>query len=907
MRRLMRGRPIVRAAFAAAFAAMSAAAQTRPAHWAFVPPQPAAATADPARSSDALDRHVLAELRRRGLNLALPADAATLLRRAHLVLTGLPPTPDEVASFVADPSANAFADRVDALLASVACAEHLATDWLDLARFADTYGYQADFEARVWPWRDWLVESLHQDKQWPRLVEELLAGDLLPDADVGTRTATAFWRLHRQTNEGGSIEAEWRHEYIADRVDTFGATFLGLTIGCARCHDHKSDPISQRDYYALGSFFAIDENGLYPYSTGVTPQPSVRLANAEQQQQLAVLLAAEQRAHEAYRAALAAATTSARPGEVALPPPLAHFSFDAIRDGKCADTHQSERMVTIPAGVRQVAGAVAGGLECDGDARIAVADLPAVSRDDAFSVRLRIWIPDAKDRAVLLHTSHYTQDADTQGYQLLIEDGALTWTLAHHWPGAALAVRTTMPAPLQRWIDVVATYDGSCRASGLALYLDGLPNATTVVRDHLTGPSTVRRLELGGRDRDRGFAGGRIDEFAWYDRALTAAEVAALAGREPDDAARIADQAHRDAAVVSARNAWQLARKALHVAEERIPELMVMAAQTNAPPRYVLRRGAYDQPDRAQPVVADVPAAILPWRDEWPRDRLGLARWLLDPANPLPARVVVDRLWALCFGRGLVPTPDNFGVLGAPPVHGPLLDALAADFAAHGSMRAILRRIVLSRTFAQASIADATVRERDPHNDLLARGPSFRLAAEVLRDQALAAAGLLHRRVGGPSSKPYQPPGLWRDAGVGWGGADYRPDQGPDAHRRSLYTYRKRTAPPPNLLALDGTTRESCSVRRQTTDTPLQALVFWNDPVFVGCAEALAARAIALHAESDRAGRLRFMFVSLAAREPRFAEMLALQNLIEGIADERNALALAATTLLASDAVVVLR
>jgi hypothetical protein len=875
--------------------------------WAYQPPQRLTPTADSPACRDDIDRHVLGELRRRGLDFAPPADAATLLRRAHLVLTGLPPTPAEVASFGADPNPSALADRVDALLASVACAEHLATDWLDLARFADTYGYQADFEARVWPWRDWLIASLHQDKPWSRFVEELLAGDLLPDADVSTRTATAFWRLHRQTNEGGSIEAEWRHEYLADRVDTFGATFLGLTVGCARCHDHKSDPISQRDYYSLGSFFAIDENGLYPYSTGVTPQPSVRLADAEQQQQLAALAAAERRAHEAYRTALAAATALARPGDITLPRALAHLSFDAIVDGKCADAHRPERAVTIPAGVRQVPGAVAGGLECDGDARIVVPDLPAVTRDDAFSVRLRLWIPDAKERAVVLHTSQYTQDADTQGYQLLIEDGALTWTLAHHWPGAALAVRTTTPAPLQRWLDVVATYDGSGRAAGLGLFLDGLPTATTVVRDHLTGPSTVRRLELGGRDRDRGFAGGRIDEFAWYDGALSAAEVAALAGREPNAAARIEHHARRDAAVVAAHATWRAARQALHAAEERLPELMVMAPHQSAPPRFVLRRGAYDLPDLTQPVAADVPAAILPWRDQWPRDRLGLAHWLLDPANPLPARVVVDRLWALCFGRGLVPTPDNFGGLGTPPVHGPLLDALATDFATHGSMRTILRRIVLSATFAQSSLADAATRERDPHNDLLARGPSFRLAAEVLRDQALAAADLLHRRVGGPSSKPYQPPGLWRDAGVGWGGADYQPDQGPDAHRRSLYTYRKRTAPPPNLLTLDGTTRESCSVRRQTTDTPLQALVFWNDPVFVECGDALAALAIDRYAESDRTTRLRFVFASLAAREPRPAELQALHALIADTTDDRHALALAATTLLASDAVVVLR
>lgn len=843
--------------------------------WAFVPPQAVAPTVDSPLCQDELDRYVLARLQARGLTFGAVTDPLTLLRRVHLVLTGLPPTHEQIADFLAAPGDQAMAQRVDALLADAACAEHLASDWLDLARFADTYGYQSDYLSRTWPWRDWLLDALHSDKSWPQFATELLAGDLLPEATLATQTATAFWRLHRQTAEGGSIEAEWRHEYIADRVDTFGATFLGLTLGCARCHDHKSDPLSQRDYYSLGSFFVIDENGLYPHATGVTPQPAVRLATAAQQQQVQELRAAAQHAEQQLRAARQTAEAAAVVGVVVLPPPLVTSHF--------------------------------GALECDGDARTPIPGVPGVTRDDVFSIALRVWTPDHKERAVLLHTSTYTQDADTQGYQLLLEDGALTWTLAHHWPGSAIAVRTITPLPLQRWVQVVATYDGSSKAAGLALYLDGQKAPLAIVRDHLAGPSQVRQLELGGRDRDRGFANGRIADFAFHALTLSAAQVSTLAGHVPDAQAQLAHAVEIAPQVVAARAAWQAANKALHAAEERIPELMVMAAHSHPPQRFVLQRGVYDQPDAAQPVTADVPAALLPWQPEWPRDRRGLAQWLLDARNPLPARVVVDRLWATCFGRGLVRTPDNFGTLSSPPLQQDLLDHLALDLQHHGSMRRILRRIVLSRTFAQTSTVAATAREQDPDNEWLARGPSFRLSAEVLRDQALVAAGLLHHRVGGPSSKPYQPPGLWADAGANSNIGEYQPDSGPEAHRRSLYTFRKRIAPPPNQMLLDATSREICTVRRQSTNTPLQTLVFWNDPVFTECAEALAERALAHQPDRDMRLQLSWIFTALATRTATQRERQALEDLAAAAPTRRAGLALAAMTLLASDAVVVLR
>ena len=867
----------IRGCLALATLTLAAAAQT---HWAFTAPQrriPAVRDANWCR--DDLDRCVLAGIEAAGLQPSPPAEPALLLRRAHLVLTGLPPTPAQTAAFTADPSDAAYDRVIDELLRSDACAEHLASDWLDLARFADTYGYQADFECRTWPWRDWLLRALASDMPWDRFVLELVAGDRLLDATNTTRTATAFWRLHRQTNEGGSIDEEWRHEYIADRVDTFGTAFLGLTVGCARCHDHKSDPITQRDYYALGSFFQIDEAGLYPYSTGATPQPAVRLSTPEQDAATERLQAAVRTASNKLERPPLLTNRHARAEAVAAPEPVAHRDFG-------------------PAGHA-----------CDGDARLPIPGLPALTRDDAFSVRLVLWCPDHKDRAVLLHTSNYTEDADTQGYQLLLKDGRVSWEIVHHWPGSAAAVRTVATLPLQQQVEVTATYDGSSKADGLTIYLNGERAAVEVLRDHLEGPATVRQLELGGRDRDRGFAGGRVHAFALYDRVLTVAEVAVLAGVAPPKGAVVDHFLARDSNVAATERELAAARKALHAHQEAIPELMVMAPYFDAPQRFVLKRGAYDQPDQQQATPANVPAFLppLPKLARGGRlSRLHLAEWLTDPQHPLAARVAVDRLWAQCFGRGLTATPENFGRNGQPPAQPALLDLLAVDFARERSMKGVLRRIVRSATFRQSSAATPAQREADPHNERLARGPSFRLAAEALRDQALAASGLLHQQLGGPSCKPWQPPGLWHDAGVGWGGADYKPDTGPNAHRRSLYTFRKRTAPPPNMMTLDGTSRETCSARRQITDTPMQALVLLSDPVFTECAQALAQHALALP-DADLDAQLRYVFASLCGRAPREPELAALRTLHAQDKDAGKAMTLVASAVLASDAAVVLR
>ncbi|MBK7874993.1 MAG: DUF1553 domain-containing protein [Planctomycetes bacterium] len=895
-------------------------------HWAFVPPRASAppAVKEAAWCRDPLDRFVLARMEREGLAPAPEADRATLLRRASFVLTGLPPTSEEIGSFERDTQDGAYERQVDRLLASPRYGERMAADWLDVARFADTFGYQSDWENHAWPWRDGVIAAFNADLPYDQFVRDQIAGDLVPNATRAQIVASAFQRLHRMTNEGGSIDEEFRQEAIADRVATTSTAFLGLTVECARCHDHKYDPIEQRDFYSLGAFLgAIDEPGTYAYSHSALPPPTLRLSSAEQDKELA-RLAAKEREAEAELARVrreSQARFEAWLGNapvVTAPAPVFRLPLDGAIEGPNAGSKATA---------------------FDGDTGIDASDVPTFRRCDPYSLAFWMRAPDAKERAVVLHTAPFTIESDPQGYQVLLDHGKLAWQVVHFWPGSAAAIATRAPFPVGRWVHVVVTYDGSSRANGMRIFLDGEPLETEVVRDALDGGATSRVFQLAHRDRDVGFASGALDELALYDRTLTGAEAAELFA-PGTGGARVLARARGGAADAAnelrvhwlreldgegraAAEALRGARAAYQELHDALPELMVMRATPYTRPAFVLRRGRYDDPDPARPVRADRAIdALLPFDASWPQDRLGLARWMTDARNPLVARVEVNRLWAQCFGRGLVETQENFGLQGASPTHQKLLDALAVDFRADGwSVKRMLRRLVLSATFRQSSTSAAS-RERDPSNALLARGPSFRLSAEMLRDQALCASGLLVEKLGGPSAKPWQPPGLWEEAGAT---GSYTPDTGEGAHRRSLYTYRKRTAPPPNLTAFDAGSRETCLARRGATNTPLQALVLLNDPVFVECARELARRVSTERATTTE--RVELVFRRLASRAPRDAELATLIELharetarfrgdeaacklllaSERAEPELAALVLTASTLLAADATVVLR
>ncbi|MDQ3624237.1 MAG: DUF1553 domain-containing protein, partial [Verrucomicrobiota bacterium] len=840
-------------------------------HWAFEPMQtpapPETGRAEWARNE--IDRFVLARLEQEKLAPSPEAGKERLIRRVTLDLTGLAPTPAETDAFLADSSSGAFATLLDRLLASPRFGERMASEWLDLARYADTHGYQMDRPRAMWAWRDWVIKAFNENMPYERFVTWQLAGDLLPGATKEQRLATAFNRLHNQNEEGGIVEEEYRVAYVVDRVNTFGTAFLGLTMECTRCHDHKFDPLTQRDFYSLFSFFQnIDESGQITYAgfADAMPVPTLLLSTDEQDRQLQEL----QRKTADQERQLARSREEARPafvewlGKKGEPPAqapglLAEFSFDALDGGKVANAADPSKPGKIHEDPKLVPGHDGKAAELDGENGFTFPRAGHFKRSDAFSLSLWLQPPAPTPRATIVHHSKAPIDAGSRGYELLLEEGRVAFALHYMWPGASLKVATKQPVPANEWTHVLATYDGSSRAAGARVYVNGAPAELEVVRDGLFKDITYDKgepdLAIGYRFRDNGFKGGRVDDFRIFGRALTPLEAAHVCGR-PDlaDAWNAAPgqltPAQREglfeyfiANIHPLTRAAATQLQALREEQSRlvssIPEAMVMQELPRPKPAFILQRGAYDA--RGEPVTAETPPALPPFPPDAPRNRLGLARWLLEPEHPLMARVTVNRLWQMMFGRGLVETSDNFGIQGATPTHPELLDWLARDFVSGGwDVKQLLKKIAFSATYRQSSKAAPELLARDPQNLLLARGPARQLTAEMLRDQALAASGLLVEKLGGPSVKPYQPPGLWEE--IAMGKPRYEQGRGEDLHRRSLYTFWKRTVPPPAMTTFDAADRSYCTVRRQSTSTPLQALALLNDVQIVEAARLIAQR-----------------------------------------------------------------
>jgi len=903
-------------------------------HWAFEPVQPIAIPSIANRKSqiaNPLDAFVRARLEKEGLQPAPEATPETLIRRVSFDLTGLPPTRADVDAFVQawnkNPSPEArdatLSELIDRALASPAYGERMALEWMDLARYADTYGYQADVERDMSPWRDWVIRSFNDNLPYDQFITWQLAGDLLPDATRDQVLATAFNRLHRQTNEGGSIEEEWRTEYVADRVHTMGTAFLSLTLECARCHDHKYDPISQRDYYSLFAFFnSIDESGLYSHFTQATPTPTMLLYGD----------GVEEKHRELKRqiiAAEAALSKTAKEGEVRfqqwskqgqagnLPQPVAAFGFETIATNQSASS-VGNAVAKLSDNPESVSGPVGKALQFSGDNSVSIEGAGDFKRTDEFSFDLRLAPQEKQDRAVVFHFSRAWTDSGSRGYELVLDHGRPFFALIHFWPGNAIAVRATEPLPLNAWTRLTVTYDGSSRADGIALYRNGQPLAVEVVRDHLYkdighrkewGDSEAGgiRLMLAGRFRDNGFKNGLLDEFQVFDTRLTPAEVSLLAGpftglapgasRPTTDLATYL--ARHDEPYRTAHAELKRLRDAENELVNGVREIMAMRELPQPRVTHLLKRGAYDAPGEV--VQPGTPERIFPFASGLPRNRLGLARWMTDPKNPLTARVAVNRIWKLHFGRGLVATVEDFGVQGRAPTHPDLLDWLARRFIESGwDRKALHKLILLSATYRQASgirnsefgirndssnaasgpIPHSAFRipqSEDPDNLLLSRGPKHRLGAEIIRDEALAVSGLLVPQVGGPSVKPYQPAGVWEEAGTG---KTYTPDKGDKLYRRSLYTFWRRTAPPPSMLTFDATSREVCTAKREPTATPLQALVLLNDPQFLEAARVLAEQLIRTHGDNVGA-RVDDAFRRLTGRAPQPRERELLTKLFD--------------------------
>jgi mono/diheme cytochrome c family protein len=867
-------------------------------HWAFLPPAEVVPVplVDSKWPAGPLDRFVFARLEREGVKPSPPASKEDWIRRATFDLTGLPPTCAEVDAFLADDSTAAFARVADRLLASPRFGERLAIDWLDAARYADSFGYQADGDTHVWPWRDWVISAFNDNLPFDQFVTWQLAGDLLPGATRQQRLATAFCRLHRMTNEGGSIPEEWRNEYVSDRVHTFGTTFLGLTMECTRCHDHKYDPLTMKDYYGLGAFFNnIDEWGTYDNSA-FRPTPTLPLPAPAQERALAIhahdvevratkLREVEKSRDGAFRAWLGRADL--KPD---LPGLLGYYPLDKLEaNNQLANLTDAKKPGSTSPANTLAAGKVGQALRFTGDDPATFAAPASLDRAQPFAASFWLKTPDAIKQGIVFHREAGT-DTGFHGTELSFDEGRLLFALVRFWPGDAIAVRTRAPLPAREWSHVTVSYDGSGRAAGLRIFLNGKPAESEVVRDKLT-----KNIEAGGgtltfgeRFRSTGLKGGLLDEVRTFGRALTEIEAAQLHdGRSLADALVRKDEAALrpyylatvDEEMAKARAELRQARERLFADQTGVFEIMTMEEMPHPRQAYILARGNYDAP-KDRPVGRDTPTSLPAFPKEAPRDRLGLARWLTDPRHPLTARVAVNRYWQLFFGRGIVATTENFGTQGALPTHPELLDWLARDFIDSGwDVKRLCREIVLSSTYRQRSAATPELRERDPDNLLLAHGPSRRLSAEELRDAALVAGGLLSQKIGGPSVKPYQPAGMWR--GMNAFLPDYVADTGEGLHRRSMYTFWRRTSPPPNMLAFDAPGREVCVVRRQTTSTPMQPLILLNDPQFVEAARALGERLLREGGATPEE-RLSYAFRRAATRKPTERELRLLAELYQG-------------------------
>ncbi len=815
-----------------------------------------------------------------------------------LDLNGLPPTPEEVEAFEKAVDLNgeaAFESAVDRALASPRYGERMAMDWLDVARYADTHGFNNDSERSMWRWRDWVIAVFNRNLPYDQFIVEQLAGDLLPRPTVDQRIATGFNRNHVINSEGGIIEEEYRVEYVADRVRTVGMAWLGLTFECARCHDHKFDPISQKDYYRLFGFFdnvpELGEAGRVANAVPMMPAPTL-----DQREMIAGLRDRALTLEQGFLQRVARWNPTEESIAVLEEP---EYPVNADYFIGCEDA-ESEG----------IAGMACNSLETDPDEEI------ELEKHGAFTVSLWVRADADLDDEPLFSAIDYAPDPASsehgQGIELRIVAGEVELRMSQRFPSYSVTVRSSGAGlRLGVWHHLAAVYEGSLgkdsmrtQAAWVRLFVDGREHATRVLHDDLHSPAKFRKPYRLGHDNHpeaRQFE-GRIDEVAVWRSALTPAEIqqAFEAVALPWAKSRSGSGQERLWLYRTLEPDEQLEdlRKELFAHERGIPSTMVMQEMAERRQTHVLLRGRYDSP--GEPVEPGVPEELLgPWPEDAPKNRLGLARWLTQGRHPTTARVVVNRFWQQVFGFGLVKTSGDFGLQGEAPSHPALLDWLAVDFAESGwDVKRLIKSIVLSSTYRQDSAVGPELRDRDPENRLLARGPRFRLPAETIRDQALALAGLLSDRVGGPSVRPYQPEDLYKGVVVGatYPGTTWVQSEGEDLYRRSLYTFWKRTLPHPAMTVFDAPDREFCTVQRSTTNTPLQALALMNDPTFVEAARNLAERVLRESAP-EPPERISLLFELAAGRLPDPAELsilsesfAQLRESFVGAAAEANAL-----------------
>ncbi len=874
-------------------------------HWAFSRPvRPRAARVEnQSWARNAIDSIVLAQLEREGRKPSPEADRATLIRRVSLDLTGLPATPQEVDDFLKDSRPDAYRTVVDRLLASLRYGERLASSWLDAARYADTNGYQIDGDREMWRWRDWVIEAFNRNLPFDQFVVEQLAGDLLPSPSMEQLIATGFNRNHRGNAEDGLVPEEYRVEYVVDRVDTVSTVFLGLTMGCARCHNHKFDPFSQKEYYQLFAYFnAIPEDGRFSNFGNAAPWMSA--PTREQQQQLRRLDSEIASTENILDDLLKQAAPNRQRWERALSGtenrhwfPDDDLELHQPFDERAGKSKESPDHAGFQNGSPEYTASPLGqGIAFDGNlvfdaGNVASFDYRDRLHDFKHRFSISAWFrPQSENSGAIV--TRMRDDVTEQenglpkgrGYGLFFVNGKVHFNLVGVWADDSFRVETQDTLPTGEWHHVAAMFDSQAPHDKVRLYVNGEQQSLKVNNGRLFRQFSIKdaHLLIGGGAGPEWRFNGAIDEVRIYNTLLGSDEVAALscsdsvsriAGISPE--ARSEGQRMKmrgafleEAAPVEAQRAWKkwrVLKQEKFRFEKTVPTVMVMQEQPEPRPTHLLRRGSYDAP--GERVERGVPAVLPSMAKDAPNNRLGLARWLVSDDNPLTSRVMVNRLWQMLFGVGLVKTAGDFGAQGEQPSHPELLDWLAIELQQNGwNIKELLKTIVTSATYRQSSKATPELLQRDPDNRLLARGPRLRLSAEMIRDQALFVSGLLVEELGGPSVKPYQPAGLLKDM-VFSNMTDYAQEQGDGLWRRSLYTFWKRTVMPPAMQVFDASSREYCQVGQTRTNTPLQALNLMNDVTYVESARMLAQRMLTEGGAAPD-DRIRLAFRLAAGRLP---------------------------------------
>lgn len=874
-------------------------------HWSFVTPGK-----QPKSQAESIDQFVAQKLKPHSLTSTPPADPETLIRRVTFDLNGIPPTPAEVEQFKNDINDrgidSAYQALVDRLLGKNAYGERMALAWLDAARYGDSSVMHADGPRDMWPWRDWVINAYNANMPFDQFTMEQIAGDLIPNATVEQKIASGFNRNHATSDEGGAFDEELRVEYVVDRVKTTSTVWMGLTIECSQCHDHKYDPISQEEYY---QFFAYFNNTTDPgmQTRNGNQSPTVRVISAELRSQL-----------ETLQASIATSKKQLGERRVVAEPEFLEWVNQASRKAN------ESSATTEPTGLTQwypldettgnelansVSGAVAkkeqgklqtvdrsgtNALDLNGKTQFVSNEKTIeIKNDQPFS--FAAWIKtDGKSSGAVFSRMDVPQAY--RGYDMWVQGRNIGAHIINTWPSNALKAVSEDQLKINTWQHVVITYDGSQKTQGVKIHIDGKLSANSVEADTLNGTiETSIAFKIGSRSQGANWRGG-VDDIRIYDHALSTKEIGSFPGNPIDFLISIPESERQPAQVNTLRKHFfstidqdsisistQLAKATAEQKALNAKPLTSMVMEDNPTDKmrttYILDRGQYDSPKKDNPVNAGVPAALPPLPENAPANRLGLAQWLTQPGHPLTARVAVNRYWMMLFGHGLVRTPGDFGAQGMPPTHPDLLDWLAVEFVdSDWDVKHLLKLIVMSGTYRQSSQRSPLQQQQDPENLLLSYSPRFRLQGEFIRDQALFVSGLLTDQAGGPSVKPYQPPNIWNEVSLN-GGLRYRQDKGENLYRKSMYTYWKRSAPMPNMMIFDSPSREKCVIQRARTNTPLQALVTLNDPQFVEAARKLAERIIADTPETLARIDLAYQLCTSRKANPR--EHAIIEKLLE--------------------------